>query len=105
MVEYKCSRCNKVFDKKHAYEVHINRKYKCKSDSDENDETKLKCKYCLTTFTTQRALDSHMINKCRALLKKEEHICEKCNVNFNNKTTLDKHINIGCNYINIKNIH
>ena len=30
MVRYICSRCDKIFEKKYIYEVHINRKFKCK---------------------------------------------------------------------------
>jgi len=30
MVQYICSRCDKIFDKKSNYEMHINRKFKCK---------------------------------------------------------------------------
>ena len=33
MVEYKCDRCHKLFDKKHNYDVHINRKNLCKQVS------------------------------------------------------------------------
>jgi hypothetical protein len=29
MVLYKCDKCNKEFNKKHNYEVHINRKFSC----------------------------------------------------------------------------
>jgi hypothetical protein len=29
MVLYKCEKCNKEFNKKHNYEVHINRKFSC----------------------------------------------------------------------------
>jgi len=31
MVNYKCITCNKNFDKKYNYDVHINRKFKCKA--------------------------------------------------------------------------
>lgn len=40
MVEYKCNKCNKTFDRKSNYETHINRKKPCiaKEDIDKIQE-------------------------------------------------------------------
>lgn len=37
MVEYKCNRCNKTFNKKQNYDVHVNRKYKCTINNDKDN--------------------------------------------------------------------
>lgn len=75
MTIYKCTRCLKDFSKKYNYEVHINRKYKCKEKNDKNesvldfrDETmdsniKHFCKGCNTSFSTRSNLLRHQKRK------------------------------------------
>ena len=96
MVEYKCDRCHKSFNKKHNYDVHINRKYQCGSISqsepkDSQDLAKLvkiknniifcddkivhrvepiQCNYCNQIFTLKNSLARHLNNRCK--IKKED---------------------------------
>ena len=37
MVLYKCDKCLKEFNKKHNYEVHINRKFSCNKSNIDKD--------------------------------------------------------------------
>ena len=56
MVEYKCSRCSKIFTKKYNFEKHQNRKYPCK-------KVNFKCTFCNKIYSTKSNLNKHM-KKC-----------------------------------------
>ena len=68
MVDYKCKKCNKIFDQKSHYEVHINRKTPCEynvtSSNISNDENKQNiCKLCNKSFANKWNLKRHSV-KC-----------------------------------------
>jgi len=83
MVNYKCERCNKVFNRKCNYDYHISRKYKCKIDATnknaennlpkaennlqntENNLEIIKCEYCNKTFSTIYTCSRHK-NTCKS---------------------------------------
>jgi len=67
MSKYKCDRCDKFFDKKYNYEIHINRRYKC----DEKLYT-LNCTYCDRSFSTKSSVTRHIRNSCKVFKKTEE---------------------------------
>ena len=92
MVEYKCDKCNKIFNKKSNFTKHINRKNKCKSKEivniqnipentqnipeiypklSDNKETKMKCSYCDKIFVYKSGLYRH--TKLRCKVKKEKN--------------------------------
>jgi hypothetical protein len=57
MVEYKCEKCEKIFDAKGAYIRHINRKNPC-------DDIGSQCKYCEREFSKRSYMKIHM-EKCK----------------------------------------
>jgi len=98
MIEYKCNKCNKTFNKKSNFDTHSNRKYSCivniqndpknsqiepknsqniaKIDKtnklnklDKTDE-KIQCNYCKKIFTLKSSLNKHLNNRCK--IKKED---------------------------------
>jgi hypothetical protein len=88
MVEYKCNKCEKVFDRKSTYDYHINKKIPC-------DELKTQCKFCEKDFSRKSSMKRHMVT-CKA--KYEANIENQkinldnsnCNVNVNsNKGTIN----------------
>jgi DNA-directed RNA polymerase subunit RPC12/RpoP len=81
MVEYKCIRCAKIYDKKFDYNRHIKRKFPCElilttdftevieiNKMQQESENKLrehKCTYCSQTFTRQASLNVHLNERCK----------------------------------------
>ena len=57
--------------------------------SDSNNKNKLKCDKCGKLLSTQRQLDSHMLNVCA----KDNWSCHLCDKNFTSRGHLDTHIN------------
>ena len=93
MVVYTCEKCNKNFDKKSAYESHLNRKKSCNPELDKNmkkieniENIKicdvLKCDYCCKKFSTKYVLNRHTLkcknnktnNKIEELVKKVDEL-------------------------------
>jgi len=85
MVEYKCDKCHKIFNKKDNYNIHINRKFSCKSLAPEDtkktpfftDDNKIEesqdsivCNYCKKSFSRQSSLTRHLNERCK--IKKED---------------------------------
>src|SRR5579872_5396539 len=82
MVEYKCDKCNKIFDKKSNYVVHINKKYSCNKDiqltpintdaapNDSDIAENIICNYCKKTFSRQSSLIRHINDRCK--VKKDD---------------------------------
>jgi len=86
MVEYKCDKCQKTFDKKHNYDVHANRKYSCYKNNQPvpeiyriipnnikniNSVDKItQCNYCKQTFSQISSLNRHLNDRCK--VKKED---------------------------------
>ena len=70
MVEYKCNRCQKIFNKKSNYKYHINRKNPCKINS-----------------------HNALTNDSQNVLKYECHLCHKV---LTRKSNLTRHINLYC---------
>jgi hypothetical protein len=61
MVKYICDNCEKEFDKKYNYNVHINRKYKCEAEEGKKDN---KCEYCGVIFSTKGSMTRHKKKHC-----------------------------------------
>jgi len=85
MTVYKCNECNKIFNKKYNYDIHINRKYPCFTDiqiepkniqkeveniQKEPDKEIIQCNYCRKAFTLQNSLNRHLKDRCK--IKKED---------------------------------
>jgi hypothetical protein len=89
MVEYKCDKCEKTFDKKSHYDYHINRKNPC-------DKVEPICEYCDKKFSRKDNLKTHM-NKCK--LKN----INKISTNINNNKLNNSSINNTNNKIDVNN--
>ena len=84
--EYKCIRCQKIFNKKCNYEYHINRKNLCKIKPTEitnasietspvilvNKKKDYKCTYCDSVFTRLGSLNRHIKDRCQIKKDQEE---------------------------------
>lgn len=55
MVEYKCNRCGRSFDRRTTLDKHLNRVYPC-----DRMEAKRKCEYCNSKFSRKDTLDRHI---------------------------------------------
>jgi predicted nuclease with TOPRIM domain len=110
MVQYKCITCNKKFDKKYNYEVHINRKFKCKQKPREitiNDDIEL-----FEEKLEEQKIEIDKINQDNAILKEQNKNLIKLisdmqfeQKNLNNRlnvleTFIIKNININNDFIN-----
>lgn len=73
MVEYKCLKCGKKFNKKSNFENHLKRITPC-------ENKKIKCKYCDKIFTRKDNLTRHIKNM------HPESISVKNNINNSNNT-------------------
>jgi uncharacterized C2H2 Zn-finger protein len=60
MVQYKCTKCNKIFKKIDDYKKHKNRKTKCKNGSKNNKEVIHKCEKCKKTYSRKDSLTRHL---------------------------------------------
>jgi hypothetical protein len=100
MVEYTCSKCNKIFKQKGHYKAHLNKKFPCnKSHSKNKDKkgeinqktnctgigeiapkpvqdqnSKFECRFCFQNFTRKSSLNRHY-NRCK--LKKDNLLKEE----------------------------
>ena len=84
MVEYKCTRCNKIFNRKSSYDRHLSRKYPCKINIPHNTEPKSdctkkkhECKYCNKEYTRLSSLHRHLKGRCDAMKEVENEINQK----------------------------
>lgn len=61
MLEYKCDKCNKEFDRKSNYERHLNRLKSCIKQNNDNN-----CVYCNKIFSTNGNLIKHLkLGRCK----------------------------------------
>ena len=75
MVEYKCKKCNKVFNHLGNYNTHIMRVFPCDEKKEEKKEKKeipienesdgLECKYCKKTFSRRDVCTRHEKYNCK----------------------------------------
>ncbi|AYV75340.1 MAG: hypothetical protein Terrestrivirus1_214 [Terrestrivirus sp.] len=79
MVEYKCDKCSRIFNRKQSYDAHTIRKFSCIKDLPKLikinqilpiDENKCKCNYCNKEFCNKYTLERHLDNRCK--VKKED---------------------------------
>jgi hypothetical protein len=72
MVLYKCTRCNKEFNKISHYKRHINRKYKC----------------------IEKPLINSVMNSVPLIeqCNNNRHVCNFCNRSYSRKPNLNKHL-------------
>ena len=88
MVEYKCDKCNKMFNKCSNYKKHINRKFPCKSNEDQ-----IMQKQCKTIQNTKFCMQK----QCKTILNINNSIlCTYCNKIFKHKNNLYKHLKERC---------
>jgi hypothetical protein len=112
----KCNLCNSIFINKYSLERHQLKINKC------NEPTNYKCKICNKYFREKRNLLQHVEkNICKIIISEKiihqpvvnidnknnnNHTCNLCNINFDNKYSLERHRNkkLKCNkVININN--
>ena len=69
MVEYKCQKCNKIYNNKYNLQVHLNRKRPCDAKEKSNINSKkireLKCENCTKSFTRKDNLKRHLLYFCK----------------------------------------
>ena len=110
MVQYKCITCDKKFDKKHNYEVHINRKFKCKQKPREiilKDDIEL-----FEEKLEEQTIEIDKLNQDNIILKEQNKNLTKLISNMqteqkalNNRlnaleTFIIKNINVNTDFIN-----
>ena len=90
MVEYKCNKCCRTFNKKSNYNYHLKRKIPCQNIiiqnipqistlsstqnsailAEQEEDTSHKCNYCNKTFSRSDSLNRHITNYCK--IKKQQ---------------------------------
>jgi uncharacterized C2H2 Zn-finger protein len=96
MVEYKCDRCNKLFNKKPNYTVHINRKFPCKrvigrvglKNNQKQSKTIIQQSQTITN-QSQKIKPSNEASK-------NNLNCAYCNKDFSHPNNLHRHIKTYC---------
>jgi uncharacterized C2H2 Zn-finger protein len=109
MVDYKCSQCGRVFDKKSNYTKHLRRVFSCKSETPNSPElidlnnsppnspvsscTQLTKALILSNkIEPQKTPTNTQTNK----LKNKKHICPQCFKTFTRADNLNRHISTVC---------
>lgn len=93
MVQYTCSKCGKIFDKKQNYESHMKRKTPCNKRNTKG----VKCEYCGKIISRKDHLTRHY-NSC----KKYQITINNTNKETNKKTNKNSNNNTATNRGNIK---
>jgi hypothetical protein len=120
MVLYKCDKCLKEFNKKHNYEVHINRKFSCINNyidkdliiqnltnenielKNKNEELEDKIKQLENENKTINELYKTLLDKCFENNKKSSKTnCNNTNTNTNSNNTNTNSNNTINNYYNL----
>ena len=83
MVEYKCTRCNKIYNNKYNYNKHLNRKISCKKIIDKDNANNMQN-------------NENIIFNNAKTMQNEKNLCNYCNKNFTHKNNLYIHINNRC---------
>lgn len=70
---YKCGRCNKKFNQKSNYDMHMKRKIPCVEVHNDNNDIKIyKCEYCDIIFGRSDNLKRHIEGRCKEKIKRNE---------------------------------
>jgi len=102
MIEYKCNRCNKIFNKKSNYQSHINRKYPCKQqdiNDDANGHKKttdniINTNDCIKNIQLPPHDDKNPVSP--KIIKIRVHTCNFCKKIFTRSDSLNKHLKGRC---------
>jgi hypothetical protein len=89
MVEFKCAKCKKIFNKKSTYTYHINRKIPCVKAEKILKESK-------KSQESKKNLENINII--------EKNTCTECLKKFSSKSNLNKHVKNSCKIKNVKQI-
>jgi len=87
MIEYKCTRCGKLFNKKSNYDCHINRKYPCKSnqlnksDGIQNESKRIQ--------NESKGIQNELKN---GTIGSKKYKCLYCNINYSTNSNMNKHM-------------
>jgi hypothetical protein len=92
MVTHTCSICLKIFNKKYNYDIHTNKKKKCKQVI----INPFQCIHCNCVFDFQNSLEFHIKYNCRFINNNSELLCIHCNILCNSQTSLEFHIRNNC---------
>ena len=98
---YKCSKCEKKFDRKDTmfkHEKHVHGLYSIHfsgaAQSLQVNSEEWKCKMCHKSFDTVKKMEDHLALRNCSGVGFWEHICEYCKKSYKEKTSLRQHIQI-----------
>lgn len=86
---YKCDNCNKKFNQKSNYDMHMKRKIPC-VDSDNTEGKIYKCEYCDIIFGRSDNLKRHIDGRCKEKIKREEENLKREEENIIIQEMVDK---------------
>jgi len=106
MVQYKCSKCNKIFGQKGHYDYHINRKRPCNGNditNNDSQEKTIKSQDKSTKNQEKTKISQDKSSDCKEETKiseineiKNKKQCQYCKKTFTRVATLNKHIKEIC---------
>jgi len=93
MVEYKCNKCNKIFNKHDGYQKHKNRTSKCQSNNKLTKEIIHKCNECKKIYSRKDSLIRHL-KICKGNIKISKSKNTTVVIGNKNTTLIKSPINI-----------
>lgn len=108
MIEYKCEKCNKIFDHKHNFIYHLKRKTNCNKQADKLKEltkNEIQPPEIVNVFDkkkvikeTKKKLSSYELAQKMTIYNKDlnDPICVYCNKLFSSNSHRNRHMNNTC---------
>ncbi len=84
MVVYTCDRCDKCFNRKNKFDLHMNRIYPCKINKDKNETPEYFCELCNETYARLDTMNRHLKSKKHEINVNTNKNIKKVNINKNN---------------------
>lgn len=107
MIEYKCEKCNKIFDHKHNFIYHLKRKTNCNKQADilKKYDKEIPVPETINVFDkkkvikeTKKKMTSYELAQKMTIYNKElrDPICIYCNKLFSTNSHRNRHMNTAC---------